>query len=191
MGTAIGGVANLLAQLSYGYGKWSSFTFNDITGRCINRETLCALSAAYRAVERNLGLSLATACVESSPVSSYEEGIIGGVMMAIIITASGAAINWFGGSTPITNRIHADVMRGIAGEDTNTVKNTLQKLSEKIDGMVKSGSGSKLSFNDQLFPAVYNIETLKPLPQYLDAVKRSVVIMKECGVPISDNLALD
>lgn len=190
-GAAVGAIANVLAQLSYAHGSESNLTFNNMNGRIIDRETLWAHSAAYRAIERNLGLVVGTACVDSSQLRSYEEGIIGGVMAAMVITASGAAFNWYGGTTPLTCRIHAEVMRNIAGMDSAKVNEMLQKLSKKIDEIVKKGSEKMLTFGDILLPAVYDLTTLKPKSEYLDAIKSSVESLKECGVPISDSLNLD
>jgi hypothetical protein len=125
------------------------------------------------------------------PLTSAEEGIIAGTMIAIAITASGAASDWFGGTSPLASRLHADVMQNVAGMDHDKVNNLLQTLSKKIEDLAAKSGDTKIMLNQQLFPAVYNLETLKPKQEYLEAVKRSVDIMKECGVPISDSLKLD
>ena len=190
-GAAMGAIANLLAQLSYGHGKWGSIALTEISGTAKTRAVLSSYSAAYRAVERNIGLPVASPCVESAPISGHEEGIIAGTMIAIAITASGAASDWFGGTSPLASRLHADVMKNVAGMDRDKVNNLLQTLSKKIGDMAAKLVDSKITLNQQLFSAVYDIETLKPKQEYVDAVKRSVDIMKECGVPISDSLILD
>lgn len=191
-GAAIGCIANLLAQISYSHAKLGGIWFNDMAGRAISREALWAFSAAYTAVERNFGLATHTVCVDhgSYTISSQEEGIIGGVMLAITTTACGAALNECGGTTLQTYRIHADVMKGIAGMDKESVNKMLQKLSAKVDEMIAAADGHKLSYYEQTVPSVYNLETLEPKPEYLNACKRAIEILEECGVPISDKLVL-
>ena len=190
-GAAMGAVANLLAQLSYGHGTWGSIALTEISGTAKTRGALTAYSAAHRAMERNVGLATGTPCVESAVVASHEEGIIAGTMIAIAVTASGGALDWYGGSSPLVSRVHADVMKNVAGMEADKVNDMLQALSKKIEDIAAQTGESKLTFNEQLCGAVYNLETLKPKPEHLAAVKSSVEMMKACGVPVSDDLLLD
>lgn len=189
-GAAMGVVANLLAQLSYGHGTWCSIGLNDMKGSSKTREVLTAYSAAYRAVERNIGVAVGSPCVDSVLVTSFEEAIVAGMGIVLATTASGAALNWFSGSSPLTARLHADVMKNIAGMSQEEVSPMINNILNKVAEM-SEGKEANLPFGKQLFPATYDIETLKPHQDYLDAVKRAAEILKECGVPVSDTLVLD
>lgn len=190
-GAAMGVVANLLAELSYGHGPWCSISLTDITGSSKSRDVLKSYSLAHRAVERNIGISAGTPCVDSTQVTCYEEAIIAGVAIAITTTASGATIDWFAGSSPLTARIQAEVNKNIAGLPADKINVMINNILKKIDEIVVEKGEALLPFTKQTFPAIYNNETLKPNQDYLEAVVRAVDMLKDCRVPITDALVLD
>lgn len=191
-GAAMCCVANLLAQLSYGRGPWCSVGLNNMQGSSKTRDALKAYSLALRAVERNVGVTTGVPCVDSAKASCYEEAIVAGVAIAVVCTASGMGIDWFAGSSPLTARIHAEVNKNIAGMEPEQINVILNNLLAKVDEIAAAkGPDAVVPFPAQLFPAIYNMETLEPQPYYLAAAKNAVEMLKECGVPVTDALVLD
>lgn len=190
-GAAMCCVANLLAQLSYGHGPWCNVSLNDMAGSSKNREVLKGRSLAQRAVERNIGVAFGTMCIDTVNATCHEEAILGGFAIALVGIASGMAIHWFSGSSPLTARMHDEVARNVAGMEPEKVNRMLDKILEKITQLQETHAGNVLPLNKRIFPAIYDIETLKPHDDYLEAVKNSVQMLKDCGVPITDALVLD
>ena len=51
--------------------------------------------------------------------------------------------------------------------------------------------GQTCPFDQQLFFAICDLQTLQPKPEYKAAVENAVRLMREAGVPLSDALKLD
>lgn len=190
-GAAMCTVANLLAQLSYGHGPWCNVSLNDMAGSSKNRDVLFGRSLAQRAVERNVGVAFGTMCNDTVDATCHEEAILGSIAIALTGIASGMAIQWFSGTTPLTARLHDEVSNNVSGIEPEKVNRMLDNILVKITELQTKYAGNVLPLNKRIFPAVYDIETLKPHPDYLEAVKNSVEMLKECGVPITDALVLD
>ena len=45
---------------------------------------------------------------------------------------------------------------------------------------------SSSPFPLQLFGNIYDLQTVKPKPEYVAAVQRSIDALRECGVPVSE-----
>ena len=115
-GTAMCLTANLLAQLSYAHSPWSSVSVTDMKGSSKTAKTLMTLSAALRAAERNLNLVTGVPCTDATVCTCFEEGLLGGAVIAATTAASGAAINWLTGTSPLSVRIQNALMEGIVGK---------------------------------------------------------------------------
>lgn len=189
-GAAIGVVANCLSQLSYAHGKWSSIVATDLSGAHKDWRTLAAESTAHRALSRNLKLATGGVCTESSVTTCHEEAILSGVIVSMMITGSGGAIDWFTGTSPLTARLQNDVMTNIAGMPIDQVNGLINKVLAKKAEIVAAHEGQQLPFPMQLFPAIYNIPTITPKPEYVTAVQNSIDALRECGVPVSEGLSL-
>lgn len=190
VGVAIAVTANFIEQLSMSRGKLGSIYINDMNGRNSHREALWAYSAAMRAVERNIGVAVGTCAGDSSTCFSMEESLLRSATVAVALTASGCAYNWGAGSNGLTNRIQHDVMKNIAGMSREKVITILNNLSLKLEEMDQAG-GTPITFNDTVFPSIYDVDTIKPKPQYVKQCHNTVELLAAAGVPISDSLSLD
>jgi len=190
-GAAIGAVANALAQMSYAHGKWTSIGTTDMQGAHKDWRTLAAESTAHKAIVRNLRIPTSSVCVESGMVCCHEEAIITGVMVAMMLTTSGGAIDWFTGTSPLTARLHHDVMTNVATMRRDEMNELLNRVLEKKAEIVAAHEGEQLPFPLQLFGNIYDLQTVRPKPEYVAAVQRSIDALRECGVPVSEGLSLD
>lgn len=191
VGVAIAVTANFIEQLSMSQGKMGSIYVNDMRGRNSHRAALWAYSASMRAIERNVGVATGTCAGDSSACFSVEETLLRGAVVAITLTASGCAYNWGAGTNGITARIQHDVMKNIAGMSREKVNGILNALSVKLEEMDSAGGGNPVSFGTLAFPLLYDVETIKPKPEYVTQCKNVVEILAAHGVPISDTLSLD
>ena len=190
-GAAMCVTANLLAELSYSHSPWSSIVVTDMSGSAQNKRPLISNSAAMRAAERHLSLVTGTPCTDSSEITCFEEGILSGVLSAVTCTASGAAINWLTGTTPLSARIQQAAMEAVAPmsrEDVNKIVLSLLDLKAQLR---KEHEGNKVPLPAQLFFSTYDIPTLSPKPEYVAVSENAVKLMREAGLPISNDLKFD
>lgn len=189
-GVAMLMITNLLGQLSYGRGRIASFYVNDMTGRASNREALWVLNACIRAAGRNLGVITGTCAGDSGPVFSVEERLVRNMAMAASLTLAGGGYNWGLGGDGLEARLQADLMKNLAPITGDKANEILQNISRLIDEMIEGG-GTLLDFNAQIFPTRYDLETVKPLPEYTAKMKKVAEMLREVGVPLSSDLNLD
>ena len=190
-GTAMCLTANLLAQLSYAHSPWSSVSVTDMKGSSKTAKTLMTLSAALRAAERNLNLVTGVPCTDATVCTCFEEGLLGGAVIAATTAASGAAINWLTGTSPLSARIQNALMEGIVGKSREEANAIVVGILKAIDDLQKEHAGVQLPLPAQLFFSVYDISTLSPKPEYKAAAENAVALMRKAGAPISDALSLD
>lgn len=188
-GVSVCVLANLIAQLSLARGRLGSIYINDMVSRNSNREALWTYSASMRAAERHIGVATGTCSGEASAVFSKEENTIRSIAVAVTLTASGGAYNWGAGGTPEEVRIHREVMGNVAGMSRDRVNEIACSLSSLLEDMDGAG-GTPIGFNDMIFPTKYDIQSVKPRPEYLDQCKRVVDMVAKRGVPITDQLVI-
>lgn len=190
-GAAMCATANMLAQLSYSHSPWASIAITDMKGSSKTAMPLCTLSAVLRVAERHLNLPTGVPCCDSTVTTCYEECIVASTLIAVVATASGAAINWLTGTSPLTVRIQDEAMRVVStmsAEEAEKVTHGLLELLEKIQ---KDNAGKQLLFPQQLFFSVYDLKTLEPKPEYKAACENAIAMMKQAGLPLSDALSMD
>lgn len=190
-GAAMCATANMLAQLSYSHSPWCSIAITDMQGSSKTAQTLSTLSAVLRVAERHLSLPTGVPCADSTVSSCFEEAIIAATMIAVVGAASGAAVNWLTGTSPLTARIQHEAMKGVCGMAVEAVEPIVHSMLALIDRVKAEHADQTVPFPQQLFFAVYDMQTLTPRPAYLTAAKNSVSLMREAGVPISASLSLD
>ena len=190
-GAAMCATANMLAQLSYSHGPWCNIAITDMKGSSKTAMTLACLSAVLRAAERHLGLPTGVPCCDSTVSTCHEEAIIAGALIAIVTTASGAAVNWLTGTTPLSARLQNDIMKNVSGMSAKEVDGIVKNMLALIEKVQKEHEGQALPFPEQLFFAVYDLKTLEPKPEYKAAIENAIALMKEAGVPVSADLTMD
>jgi hypothetical protein len=189
-GAAMCTMANMLAQLSYSHSPWCNIAVTDMKGSSKTDMVLSCVSAVLRAAERHLGIPTGVPCCDSTVSTCHEEAIVAATLIAIVSAASGAAVNWLTGTTPLTARIQDAAMRGVAGMNADQVEPIIHNLLDVIKRIQDEHAGQTCPFDRQLFFAVYDLQSLEPKPEYKAAVERAVAMMREAGVPL-ESLALD
>lgn len=190
-GAAMCTMANMLAQLSYSHSPWCNIAVTDMKGSSKTDMVLSCVSAVLRAAERHLGLPTGVPCCDSTVSTCHEEAIIAGTLIALTSAASGAAVNWLTGTTPLTVRIQDEVMRGVASMSAAEVEPIIHNMLDVLKKVQDEHAGQTCPFDQQLFFAVYDLKSLQPKPDYKSAVERAVQLMREAGVPLSDKLSLE
>ena len=190
-GAAMCATANMLAQLSYSHGAWCNIAIADMKGSSKTKMTLACMSAVLRAAERHLGIPTGAPCCDSTVSTCYEEAIIAGTMIAVAATASGAAVNWLTGTTPLTARLQDDVMKNVSAMSREEADSIIKNMLALIEKVQKEHEGETCPFPQQLFFSVYDLGTLEPKPEYKAAIESAVAMMKEAGVPISEGFTLE
>lgn len=190
-GAAMCATANLLAQLSYSHSPWSSVAITDMKGSSKTPMALSCLSAVLRAAERNLSLPTGVPCCDSTVTTCYEEGIIASTLIAVVGTASGAAVNWLTGTSPLTVRVQDEAMRAVSAMSREEAETVTHKLLDLLAKVQEEHADQTLLFPQQLFFSIYDLQTLQPKPEYKAAVENAVRLMREAGLPLSDALSLD
>lgn len=190
-GAAMCCTANLLAQLSYSHSPWSSVAITDMKGSSKTPMALSCLSAVLRAAERHLNLPTGAACCDSTVTTCYEEGIIASTLIAVVATASGAAVNWLTGTSPLTVRIQDEAMRVVSGMSREEAEKVAHGLLDLLKQVQDEHADQSLLFPQQLFFSIYDLQTLEPKPDYKAACENAVKLMREAGLPLSDALSLD
>lgn len=177
--------ANILAQLSYAHSPWSSVAITDMKGSSKTAKTLMTMSAVVRAVTRNLNLVVGTPCTDSTVSTCFEEGFVAGNLIAITAAASGAAINWLTGTSPLSARVQNAAMEGIVSLGRKDADKVIFGMLDALAKIQKEHEGAQCPFPAQLFFSVYDLATLQPKPEYKAAVETAVAMMKEAGASIS------
>ena len=187
-GAAMCATANMLAQLSYSHSPWCNIAMSDMNGSSKTAMVLASYSAILRAAERNLKIPTGMPCADSTVSTCHEEAIVAGTLVAVVGTASGVAANWLTGTSPLTARIHDEAMHAVAGMKAEEVEPIIHNMLAVIDRLQKEHAGEKMPFPQQLFFSIYDLKTLEPKPEYLEAVKHAVELMKEAGLPLSEGV---
>lgn len=190
-GAAMCATANLLAQLSYSHSPWSSVAITDMKGSSKTPMALATLSAVLRAAERNLNLPTGVPCCDSTVTTCYEEGIIASTLIAVVATASGAAVNWLTGTSPLTVRIQDEAMRVVSGMNAEDVEKVIHGLLDLVKKVQEDHADQQLLFPQQLFFSVYDLQTLQPKAEYKAACEIAISLMREAGLPLSSELSMD
>ncbi|HHY59422.1 MAG TPA: monomethylamine:corrinoid methyltransferase [Clostridia bacterium] len=181
-GGAVAVTANFMEQLSMSGGKMGSIFVSDLQGANNSREALWALSAALRALERNLGVATGTPGSNTSSVFSLEEDICRSAALALVLTASGGAYNWAAGKSPEDTKIQHEVMAKTAGLSREGANARLNALYRLIEDLAKEGTTPLNSQQEFRFPKLYDVATGEPKPEYLQGCRRARELLTEVGV---------
>lgn len=189
-GAAMGAVANLLAQLTYGHGKWASIVTTNMQGAQRRPMTLAAASAAHRAVERNIGVASGIPCIDSSVMTCYEEALLAGAAIAVGLCSSGGAVDWYGGGSPLAARIHRAVLADVAGKPRDEMNDLVLCLIEVGEKIESEHAGEQVTLLDQLPEKSYDLGTHKPISAFKEAAEHVAEILEANGISL-DGLSLD
>ncbi len=171
-------VANGLVQMSYGRGPTCSFFPNHLDGSWGTPKSMWAFSAAARAAERNIKVVVGT-CTCGSPWRT-PVSLMHAAAVAAINTNSSMAYAWITGHTGLEARLIGECMNAAAGMDRAKANELALKIMARVDEEKK-----KLESKDAVpFPEVYDIETVKPKPEYEANMMKIMDELANMGYPI-------
>jgi methylamine---corrinoid protein Co-methyltransferase len=176
---AVGIVANLLGQLSYGHGTLASLFSNHLDGRWADAETQWAFSGAARASERNIRIPVAGVCGGMERYWRTEAGMWQAASMAVSNTASGFAYAWIAGHTGLESRLVGETMNALAGMERGKANALLKAVLATTDEKLKACSGPRS------FPEAYDPETVRPRPELVKDYDRVKEALAKLGVPFA------
>jgi hypothetical protein len=178
---AVGLVANILGQLSYGHGPICSVFPNHRDGTWATPACIWAISAAARASERNIGLAIGSGVVGSiewaiTPIASLQQAA-----QCLTHTKSGLAYAWLAG--PGVHEVcHAADLMELA---CRLSRDDAMELARKILGRVDE---LKPNFERRTrtptFRDFYDLETLEPLEKPRAASEQAREELARLGVPL-------
>lgn len=176
---AIGLVANLLGQLSYGHGTMSSLFSTHLDGRWADAETQWAFSGAARASERNIRVPIAGVCGGMEQVWRTEAAMYQAAAMAVSNTASGFCYAWIAGHSGLETRLVGEILKAVSGMERDKANELLKAILEVTGQKVKETSGPRE------FPDAYDLKTVEPKPALVADYDRVKENLAKMGVPFS------
>lgn len=174
---AIGLVANLLGQLSYGHGTVSSLFSNHLDGRWADAETQWAFSGAARASERNIRVPIAGVCGGMERVWRTEAAMYQAAAMAVSNTASGFCYAWIAGHSGLETRLVGEILRAVAGMERGKANELLRSILEVKEQKLKETAGPRH------FADAYDLKTVQPKAALVADYDRVKENLAKLGVP--------
>jgi methylamine--corrinoid protein Co-methyltransferase len=169
--------ANVLAQLSYGRGPTISIFPNHMDGRWGTPQSMWAFSATARACERNVKVATGS-CVCGSPWRT-PVALMQAAAVATIYTNSGLAYSWIAGHTGLEARLIGEMLKAAVGMDKAKASELALKILARVEEMKKDMT----SMDAVPFPEVYDVETVKPKPEYEAALMKIKEELAGMGFP--------
>jgi len=171
-------VANALGQLSYAHGGTMSFFPSHLDGTWATRDSHWAFSGASRACERHLGLAVGTSISGDvkawrTPVTLWQSA---GVVAVYV--ASGLSYAWIAGHTGLEARLIDQMMEACTGLSPEKSNELAQKIMRKVDELLPTVQ------KQVPFPEAYDVNTVKPKPEYEAGLLRVMDELARLGMPL-------
>ncbi len=176
--TAVGLMANLLGQISYAQGKLCSLFTNHMDGKWGTRPCLWAYSAAARASERNVKVCIGGIAAPNMDIWLMEEALIHGTATALLNSASGMSYLWVAGPSGMDARLIGEGMQVTAGMDREKINDLIQKMMTVMDETEPKEMRFDIPFTD-----MYDLETVKPKPEYEKMLMNAKDRLARLGMP--------
>jgi hypothetical protein len=174
---AVGLVANLLAQLCYGHGTLASIFTNRMDGSWGDGETQWATSGASRASERHIRVPIGGVVAPTVERGRTLAGYCQGAAIAVSNTANGFVYAWIAGGCGPEARLFGEVMNAVAGMRRDRADELANRLLAASDERAEAGLEARE------FVDVYDLETARPRPEFLDDLARARETLAGLGVP--------
>jgi hypothetical protein len=139
---------------------------------------LWAYSAAARASERNIRVCIGGVCACKMGLGMIEAQLLHAATIAILNTASGMSYCWIAGPNGLDARLIGEVMNVTAGMAPEKANELIKTILRKVD---ESEPGDPI-FNVP-FPDMYDIQTVRPKPDYESMIMRAKDELARLGVP--------
>jgi len=176
--TAVGLVANMLGQLSYAQGPLCSLFTSHLDGRIATRSCFWAHSAAARAAERNCKVAIGGIAVPAVETYKTENQVIHSAAMGIAATASGLSYCWIAGGSGLDARLIGEVLDVCAGMERQKANELIERIMVHTDATNPKEMPLGMPFTD-----LYDVEKVKPLPEYEATALRAKDKLAGFGVP--------
>ncbi len=176
---AVGLMANLLGQLSYGHGKLAGLFVNRVNGTWGDEECQWATSGAARAAERHIRVPISGVCIPNLGVGKTVAGFCQASGVGISNTANGFAYAWIAGGCGREARLIGEVNTAVAGlsrEDSNAL---IKRVFARANELAAEAPEEKV------FADVYDMKTVEPKQDFLDDLARAKDELAGLGVPFS------
>jgi hypothetical protein len=179
---AVGLVANMLGQLSYGHGPICSVFPNHRDGTWATPACIWAVSAAARASERHIGLAVGSGVVGSIQWGSTPIAILQQAAQSLTHTKSGLAYVWLAGFGMQEILHSADLMAFACRLSRDDAMELARKILARVDELAKT---TEPSTRTPTFRDFYDLETLDPLPAHRAAFDEAREELVRLGLPLS------
>ncbi len=176
--TAVGLVANMLGQLSYAHGSLCSFFTNHMDGTWGTRPCQWAYSAAARASERNIKVCIGGIAAPNMNIWLMEEQLVHATATALLNTASGMSYLWVAGPSGLDARLIGEAMTATAGMEREKANDLVQKMLTIMDETQPKEMNFQIPFRE-----MYDLQTVKPKPNYESMLMRAKDRLARLGVP--------
>ena len=110
--------------------------------------------------------------------------------IAVSLCASGGAVDWYGGGSPLAARIHRAVLADVAGKPREEMNDLVKRLVAAGEKLEAAHEGGQVTLLDQLPEKSYDLSAHKPRPEFKQAAEQVVGILEDNGVSLGD-LSLD
>lgn len=178
--TAVSMVANLLGQLAYARGPLCSLFTNHMDGSWGTFPCLWAYNAAARASERNIKVCIGGVAASAMDLMLCEAQMLQMAAIAILNSASGMSYCWIAGPTGFDARITGEVMNVTAGMKPEKANELVKNIMAEVD----KAERTEMMFS-VAFPEIYNLETMKPTPEYETMILNAKDKLARLGVPFN------
>jgi len=178
---AVGLVANLLGQMSYGHGPMCSLFPTHLDGTWGTRDCLWAVGAASRASERNIRVAIGSALSGSYEWGGTVVNMLQDAAEALAYTANGFTYAWIGGASPWEAVMIGDLMNAAAEMGPEKAGALAEKIMSRVDELVKQEEprSAIITFKD-----IYDLEKKAFRPEYKAAFDRGQEELSGLGVPL-------
>lgn len=176
---AVGMVANMLGQLSYGQGPTISIFPNHMDGSWGTLSTHWCAGAAMRASERNIKAATGSSISGAYQTWRHPVSFLQASAVATVYTACGLAYAWIAGHTGLEARLIGEVMNATAGMEKDKANDLAKKIQVKVDERIGEISAQK-PFLDAYD---WDGKTTTPKPDYEKGMMKVKEELAAMGVP--------
>ncbi len=178
---AVGLMANVLGHISYAHGRMCSLFSTNMDGTWANHATIWANCAAIRACERNLRIATGTAIAPCTPWGRRPLGFYQSALQTIAFTASGLGYAWIAGGSGFETVKLGELMEAAAGMKKEKANQIVLKMLKKFQEKVNTLDEIPDDVAD--IQDIYDLETVRPREDYLDAFYRIRDELVGLGMP--------
>jgi hypothetical protein len=178
---AVGLIANVLGQMSYGNGPMCSLFPTHLDGTWATRDCVWAVGAAARASERNVRLAIGSAVASSYEWGGRVAGFLQEAAEALVYTANGFTYAWIAGSSPRSAVLIGDLMAEAAEMGPERACDLARKVMTRVDELKEQEQprATIMTFSD-----VYDLEKTQFRLEYTEALDRAEEELSNIGVPL-------